>query len=58
MLLWDQMALESLLYLILYQEKMGYEVEKGDIELDDESILDDEPDERAEKVFSWLFNIQ
>ena len=27
--------------------KEGYEIEKGDIELDGESILDDEPDERA-----------
>ena len=29
--------------------KEGYEIEKGDIELDGESILDDEPDERAAK---------
>ena len=35
--------------------KEGYEVEKGDIELDGESILDDEPDERAAKGIFLAF---
>ena len=41
--------------------KEGYEIEKGDIELDGESILDDEPDERAAKgiflAFQYLVKI-
>ncbi len=35
--------------------KEGYEIEKGDIELDGESILDDEPDERAAKGIFLAF---
>ena len=35
--------------------KEGYEIEKGDIELDGESILDDEPDERAAKGMFLAF---
>ena len=35
--------------------KDGYEIEKGDIELDGESILDDEPDERAAKGIFLAF---
>ena len=35
--------------------KEGYVIEKGDIELDGESILDDEPDERAAKGIFLAF---
>jgi len=35
--------------------KEGYEIEKGDIQLDGESILDDEPDERAAKGIFLAF---
>ena len=35
--------------------KEGYEIEKGDIELDGESILEDEPDERAAKGIFLAF---
>ena len=35
--------------------KEGYEIEKGDIELDGESILDNEPDERAAKGIFLAF---
>ena len=35
--------------------KEGYEIEKGDIELDGKSILDDEPDERAAKGIFLAF---
>ena len=35
--------------------KEGYEIEKGDIEFDGESILDDEPDERAAKGIFLAF---
>ena len=35
--------------------KEGYEIEKGDIELDGESILDEEPDERAAKGIFLAF---
>ena len=35
--------------------KEGYEIQKGDIELDGESILDDEPDERAAKGIFLAF---
>ena len=35
--------------------KDGYEIEKGDIELDGESILEDEPDERAAKGIFLAF---
>jgi len=35
--------------------KEGYEIEKGDIELDGESILDDEPDERAARGIFLAF---
>ena len=35
--------------------KEGYEIEKGDIALDGESILDDEPDERAAKGIFLAF---
>ena len=35
--------------------KEGYEIEKGDIELDGESILDDEPDARAAKGIFLAF---
>jgi Fe-S cluster assembly ATP-binding protein len=35
--------------------KDGYEIEKGDIQVDGESILDDEPDERAAKGIFLAF---
>ena len=35
--------------------KEGYEIEKGDIEFDGDSILDDEPDERAAKGIFLAF---
>ena len=49
MQLWDPMVLEKVLYLTLFLAHPKYEVTKGDILLDGESILELKADERAKK---------